>query len=159
MDKLTYDVLYDLYVNQKLPMYKMAEILNCAVGSIYNYMKKYHIKSRTTKECFAVLKENGWEFPKEAAQRIGDKKRGIPMKEETKQKLSDAHFKGGIGHKKKRGDGYIAIYFPDHPKSSAEGYIMEHILVMEAIIGRHLNDDEVVHHINEIKDDNRACNL
>ena len=66
---------------------------------------------------------------------------------------------GGVGHKKKREDGYIAIYFPDHPKSSKDGYIMEHILVMEAIIGSHLEDNEVVHHKNGIRDDNRKENL
>lgn len=66
---------------------------------------------------------------------------------------------GGIGHKKKRADGYIAIYFPDHPRSNSEGYIMEHILVMEALVGRHLNEDECVHHINGKRDDNRAKNL
>ena len=75
------------------------------------------------------------------------------------QTISEKLFKGGVGHKKKRSDGYIAIYFPDHPCSTDEGYIMEHVLVMECAIGRHLKDDEVVHPINHKKDDNRLCNL
>lgn len=49
--------------------------------------------------------------------------------------------------------------FPDHPKSNKDGYIMEHDLVMECIIGRHLKDDEVVHHKNKIRNDNRKENL
>lgn len=44
--------------------------------------------------------------------------------------MSEAQKKGGIGHKKLHTDGYLYIYFPDHPKSSKDGYIMEHVLVM-----------------------------
>ena len=36
---------------------------------------------------------------------------------------------------------------------------MEHDLIMECLIGRHLNDDEVVHHKNKIRNDNRKENL
>ena len=79
--------------------------------------------------------------------------------EEQKRKIADGHKKGGIGHKKKRSDGYISVYFPDHPRSSNDGYIMEHDLVMECLIGRHLKNDEVVHHKNRKKDDNRKENL
>ncbi len=37
--------------------------------------------------------------------------------------------------------------------------VFEHILVMEATIGRSLTDDETVHHRNGVRDDNRPENL
>ncbi|NCD13365.1 MAG: HNH endonuclease [Epsilonproteobacteria bacterium] len=67
-----------------------------------------------------------------------------------------ANWKGG---RKKTQKGYVLILKKDHPRSSKAGYIMEHRLVMENHLKRYLRSDEVVHHINGKKDDNRIENL
>jgi hypothetical protein len=64
-------------------------------------------------------------------------------------------WKGGI----RRHLGYILILRPNHPFSDKRGYVMEHRLVVEKQIGRYLKHNETIHHINEIKDDNRPENL
>ncbi len=56
-------------------------------------------------------------------------------------------------------NGYLYIYMPKHPKSIQIGYVAEHRLIAESKIGRYLYDDEVVHHVNENKHDNRIGNL
>lgn len=50
-------------------------------------------------------------------------------------------------------NGYNVIY-----AGGGQG-IKEHIYLMEQHIGRKLKANEVVHHINEIRNDNRMCNL
>jgi hypothetical protein len=55
--------------------------------------------------------------------------------------------------------GYILAYRPEHPRAGTTGYIMQHRLVMEEILGRPLRRAEVVHHRNGIRDDNRPENL
>lgn len=54
--------------------------------------------------------------------------------------------------------GYIRIWQPDHPRAS-QGRILEHRWVVEQTLGRVLDTDEVVHHLNGVKDDNRLENL
>ena len=56
-------------------------------------------------------------------------------------------------------DGYIRTYAPDHPWPRIGGYVRENDRVMELHIGRRLLPDEVVHHKNENKLDNRLENL
>lgn len=63
--------------------------------------------------------------------------------------------------------GYIIVHKPNHPFCEIHGYIREHRLVMEKIIGRYLTPEERVHHKGikypigsiENKQDNRPKNL
>lgn len=150
------EVLRRLYLEDKKPMHEVAELIGISIGSVYNYCHKYGIETRSQKDTFTF---NGNTHTKSARERISRAHKGKHLSDDTKRKMSAAKKVGGIGHKKVRRDGYIAVYFPDHPRSTKEGYIMEHDLVMESVIGRWLNPNEVVHHINKIKADNRIENL
>lgn len=66
-------------------------------------------------------------------------------------------WKGGTFY---HSDGYIYQLAPGHPAAkSAKGYVLQHRLVMEDKLGRFLTPTEMVHHVNEVKDDNRPENL
>lgn len=55
--------------------------------------------------------------------------------------------------------GYILTLKPDHHLADVNGYVLEHRLVMEQKIGRYLQPEEIVHHINQIRIDNHPENL
>lgn len=155
---ITKEMLEKVYIQEERPMHECAKLLGISVGTVFNYIKKYGIESRPamTNKTKQKISESKMGKPR---------KRGYKLSEDTKKKISDSH-KGKFiypshfgGHKKKRSDGYIAVYCPDHPNVNKDGYVMEHILVMEEAIGRYLTKDEVVHHKNHKRNDNRLENL
>lgn len=146
-------VLIYLYNEKELAINKIAIELDVSVGKVYNDLKQHGIETRkhlTDAQKQAISEKNKG--------RISPNK-GKKLSKETVEKMAEKHRLAGAGHKKQRADGYIALYYPQHPNSTKDGYIMEHVYVMEQHIGRTLNSDEVVHHKNHIRNDNRIENL
>ena len=83
-----------------------------------------------------------------------------PMYGRTKELAP--RWKGG---RRTRPDGYVYMLAPDdHPypaytKASGSKYILEHRYVMEQHLGRYLEPNEVVHHIDENPSNNDIGNL
>lgn len=65
------------------------------------------------------------------------------------------NWKGGW---RKRSDGYVVVFTPSHPYAN-KNVVLEHRLVMEKKLGRYLKPNEIVHHKNGVKSDNRLSNL
>jgi len=55
--------------------------------------------------------------------------------------------------------GYVLEFRPSHPNGDKHGYVLQHRLVMEKYLGRHLSSEEVIHHKNEMVYDNKIENL
>lgn len=65
------------------------------------------------------------------------------------------NWKGG----RKIKEGYALLWKPDYPTTQRNGYVFEHRWAMSKYLGRLLNKNEIVHHINGNKLDNRIENL
>ncbi len=55
--------------------------------------------------------------------------------------------------------GYVYINTPSHTKADTQGYVKRAVLVLEKDLSRPLLPKHDVHHINGIRDDDRAKNL
>lgn len=55
--------------------------------------------------------------------------------------------------------GYRKLLIPNHPRADGKGYVFEHIVVAEAMIGRALIGEEEVHHKDHDKQNNTPDNL
>lgn len=89
--------------------------------------------------------------------------KGFYHSEESKYKIRQSHlgkkhpnWKGG---RKTNSKGYIQILMPDHHLSDPKGYVYEHRLIIEKKLGRYLMNNEIVHHIDHDRQNNREDNL
>jgi hypothetical protein len=60
-------------------------------------------------------------------------------------------------------NGYRVVFMPEHPACMSsdnwKGFVYEHIVIAEKFLGRRMGGDEVCHHLNGIRDDNRPTNI
>jgi hypothetical protein len=84
---------------------------------------------------------------------------GCIRREATRERSTGTRAYQWKGGKKRTNEGYVMILKKDHPRSDRDGYVFEHIIIMENALGCRLPDKAVVHHVNKIRDDNRPENL
>lgn len=153
MNKLT-DMLTD---------YKTGDYTIASIG------KKYGM---STGKAYNMLRNAGCVFSRKWRKEMSAERRAQISRQHKGKKLSPAqieqirirnscNFDGlnGYGHTKHQNGGYVLAYAPKHPHAHRDGYVMLHTILMEQKLGRYLADDEVVHHINHDRADNRIENL
>lgn len=139
-------ILAEMYVNQKKGIPDISRETGVAKSMVRFYLLKQGVKLRTTKEALALVKH-----------KLGNGRRGksFPHSEESKKKMSEAKKKHSALYSKGSGihNGYVRISAGENAGRP------QHVVIMEQHIGRRLRKGEVVHHINEVKTDNRIENL
>jgi len=132
---LTKTVLQKMYVEQELSSTLIAEHFGCSDCSVCKYLKKRNIQIRNLSQRTLTAMKRDPEYVKN---------------------IAGHNWKGGkiIHH-----TGYVLLRNPNHHRSQSNGYVLEHIVVMEKESGRKLSFGEGVHHKNGKKNDNRPENL
>lgn len=119
------------YLEDGLSTVQIGKIVGLTPGAVGSILTRRGVKLRTSKEGLAKRYPQG-RYGKQAA-----------------------NWKGG----RMIINGYVVVYNSEHPRSGKLNRVFEHIVIAEKKLGRYLAKDEVVHHINGKKDDNRPENL
>lgn len=178
--------LREQYVDEFRTLESMAQELGCHKGTVGKALKKLGIEARKRTPRHRQLADREWLYnayivDKRSIRNIGAeigasmgvvrehlKQRGIPIRSVSAgmREAGRISENGRLGYKAsnwrggKRTTGqYIQVYAPDHPRTTKAGYMMEHRLIMEEKLGRYLEPDEVVHHIDGDKHNNHPDNL
>ncbi len=151
----------------------MVSLFTCSECQRSYVVRIYRSRKRKTSLCKSCLMKsrNRTAAAREVSRKIGKLRPTEAAKEKMRESrkryyalVGTTSIKGENNPAWKGGtviaNGYKLVRAPDHPKAVRKGlYVQEHILVMEQFLGRYLLSDEVVHHKNGNRSDNRLENL
>lgn len=149
------------YYEKQLSLYDIAEITSTTRKNVEYWMKKFNLPRRNEKErytdrCLKKISETGKgriPFSK------GLTKNEHPSLMKISEKMSGENnywWNGGIHM---TSSGYRMLVCKDHPYANRDGYVLEHRLIMESIVGRYLTPEEIVHHRDKNRLNNTKENL
>lgn len=173
------------YVDSRRSAEDIANEVGCDKSAVCRALKRHGVEARKRTSKYAILSEGDWLRKKYIDEQMSIKdiaklsgstpgnvrehliQKGIEVRtsaEGLSIKYPDGRFgedaSNWRGGRRFTGEkGYVHIFYPEHPNATKAGYMMEHRLVMEKQLGRYLEADEDVHHINENVKDNRPENL
>lgn len=113
----------------------------------WNKGKKFPQMSEIMKKAYKEGQKRG--FQKGHTINLGKKRPNCSGK-------NNWNWKGG---KRVSTNEYIYLLRPKHPFCDGMGYVKRCRIVMEKELGRYISPEEVIHHINKIRTDDRIENL
>lgn len=123
----------------------VAKLYGTSYSTMYRILKE-HKALRGKRASMILSGKHG------RASKNGTHRKNFKMSDEAKRKISNA--KKGVGRGWRiTSTGYIEYTMGDNAGR------LEHVVIMESLIGRRLYANECVHHINKEKQDNRTENL
>lgn len=130
------------------PLRHIAEDVGCSYSAVFSAAKKFNIN---------IPNRRGYVYTEETRLAKSLSQKAAYKKKYPEGRFGDKHpgWKGG----RSIINSYVVVYAPNHPRAGKSNRVFEHILVAEKTLGRYLTKDEVVHHINGDKQDNRPENL
>lgn len=151
------DNLCDLYLEQEYSMKEIADKYGVAVNTVRHFIYKHEIPVRRGSTKVTKRKREHYSKIRKGRPTWNKGLKGKYQKW-TKYGEDAPGYKGGISEKGSRG-GYRNILMPKHPNADANGYVFEHRLVCEQLLGRYLTSEEIVHHRDENPLNNDPSNL
>ncbi|HYF91547.1 MAG TPA: HNH endonuclease [Symbiobacteriaceae bacterium] len=134
------EVLTQMYWRDQQSTPSIGEALGVSTSAVRKWMKELGIPRRDGSSAQKVITITGRRPKTTVLSQAG---------------ASNHNWKGGrIRHVK----GYLLRHAPEHPNASG-GYVLEHRLVAEEMLGRPLRPDEDVHHLDGDKANNSRDNL
>ncbi len=119
----------------------------CKICGKFFSIKKSHDKLRMccSRKCGSIYKNKFFRQSDEWKIKMSKRNTG----------KSNPHWKGGFFVRR----GYVYIYKPEHPFCGSTGYVKRSRFIMGKYLKRDVLPKEIIHHKNEIKDDDRIENL